>query len=110
MKSTLIKLILILPILLLTFETVQANPNNRRFKKRSQNQQQRIQQGVKSGELTKGEAKHLEKDEKKIKHVEARAKADGVVTPEEAARIRNLQNKESQKIYGEKHDTESAPK
>jgi hypothetical protein len=57
------------------------------------NQQTRIKQGVKSGELTKGETLRLEKEQTKIQADKKAAKADGVVTPQERRYVRREQNK-----------------
>lgn len=72
--------------------------------KREANQQQRIEQGIKSGELTQKEAVRLERDQERIKSMEAKAKADGKVTGKERERIERAQDRESRKIEHEKHD------
>jgi hypothetical protein len=69
-----------------------------RITKRQLHQQERIKQGVKSGELTKGEAGKLEKQQAKIQHDKKVAKADGKVTPKERRKIRHEQNKASKDI------------
>ena len=71
---------------------------------RQVNQQARIKEGVKSGELTKREAVRLEAREAKIARDKARAKADGVVTPAERAKLGREQNRASRHIYRQKHD------
>jgi len=72
--------------------------------KRQVHQQQRIKQGVKSGELTKGEAARLEAREGKIAVDKAKAKSDGVVTPGERAKLNREQNRASKNIYRKKHN------
>lgn len=72
--------------------------------KREANQERRIQQGVKSGELNEREAARLERGEKRIERMEERAKADGKVTPQERKRLHRAENVESRRIYREKHD------
>lgn len=72
--------------------------------KREANQKHRIKDGVKSGELTKAEAHRLHKNQKNIKHAEAKAKADGVVTPGERAKLDNKQDKANKRIAKQKHD------
>ena len=72
--------------------------------KRQANQQQRIDQGVKSGELTGKEAARLEKGQERIQTMEDKAKADGKVTPKERERLQKAENRESRKIAREKHD------
>lgn len=71
---------------------------------REANQKARINQGVKSGELTKAEAYRLRKNQKNIKHAEAKAKSDGVVTPAERAKLESKQNNASKRIAKQKHD------
>ena len=72
--------------------------------KRQANQQQRIDQGVKSGELTGKEAARLEKGQERIQTMEDKAKADGKVTPKERERLQKAENRESRRIAREKHD------
>ncbi|MDP1635309.1 MAG: hypothetical protein Q8L69_11595, partial [Gallionellaceae bacterium] len=72
--------------------------------KRQANQQQRIDQGVKSGELTGKEAARLEKGQERVQKMEDKAKADGKVTPKERERLQKAQTVESRKIANQKHD------
>ena len=72
--------------------------------KRVETQEKRIDQGVKSGELTKREAARLEKREAKIQSDVAKAKADGVVTTQERKHLNRELNHQSKAIHREKHD------
>jgi len=67
-------------------------------------QQQRIDQGVASGQLTPKEAARLEKGQQHVQKVEDKAMADGKVTAKERARIEKAQDKQSQRIARAKHD------
>ena len=71
---------------------------------RLQNQEKRIEQGEKSGALTGKEAARLEKRETKIQGDVAKAKADGVVTPQERKRLNKELDNQSRQIHHEKHD------
>jgi hypothetical protein len=71
---------------------------------RNVNQQRRIEQGVQSGSLTTREAGRLEGGESHISKKEARAGSDGKVTSHEQARVQKAENRESRRIYREKHD------
>lgn len=71
---------------------------------REKNQEARINQGIKSGELTKGEAMKVEAQQGKIKVDEAKAKADGVVTGKERAKLHREQNRASRNIHRKKHN------
>jgi hypothetical protein len=75
-----------------------------RIAKRQVHQVARVQQGVKSGELTKGETLRLEKEQAKIQADKKEAKADGKVTPKERRHIKKEQNKASRDIKRLKHN------
>jgi len=74
--------------------------------KRAENQQDRIGQGIKSGQLTAGEAAHLENNEAKINQEvrNDRAANGGKLTPQERAQVNRQQNKTSRQIYRDKHN------
>jgi hypothetical protein len=71
---------------------------------RQKNQRARIREGVKSGELTKGEARKLRNEEKTIQAEKKIAKSDGKVTAAERQQIRKDQNKASKDISRLKHN------
>ena len=73
---------------------------------RNVNQQKRIEQGVQSGSLTTREAGHLERGEAHNERLQARAGADGQVSPKEQHRVQKNENKESQRIHRQKHDAQ----
>jgi uncharacterized membrane protein YebE (DUF533 family) len=83
---------------------VLAQTNTPNIDQRQANQQQRIDQGVKSGQLTGKEAARLEKGQEHVQKVEDKAKADGVVTKKERARIQHAENVQSRHIAKQKHD------
>jgi len=74
--------------------------------KRAENQQDRIAQGIKNGQLTPGETAHLEKKEAGInKEVRNdRAANGGKLTKQERAQVNRQQNKTSRQIYRDKHN------
>lgn len=71
---------------------------------RQMNQEQRIDQGIASGQLTQREAVRLDRGQDRVDALENRAKSDGVVTARERARVQHAQNVESRRIYRQKHD------
>jgi len=77
---------------------------------RKENQQDRIANGVKSGQLTPGETANLEKKEAAInKETSAdRAANGGKLTPAEKAQVNQQQNKLSKQIYNDKHNASTA--
>jgi len=66
-------------------------------------QQNRIEQGLQSGQLSTGEAAKLENGEKRIDNAESHALKTGD-TPAEQAHIQTMENKESTQIYDAKHN------
>jgi hypothetical protein len=75
-------------------------------------QQQRIANGVASGQLSPSETAHVEKGEQRINRQDAadRAANGGRLTPQEKRQINREQNRESGHIYNDKHNGKTAPK
>lgn len=73
---------------------------------RSEKQQDRIGQGVKSGQLTAGEASNLENKEAAINQEKQadRAANGGHLTQQQKNQINQQQNKVSKQIYKDKHN------
>jgi len=82
--------------------------NDPGIQQRTQNQEQRIDQGVKSGALTPKETGRLEAEQAKIRQTEQRMKSDGQLTPNERQKLNNMQDRSSQQIYNQKHDAQTA--
>ena len=75
-----------------------------RIDKRQANQEQRIDQGIASGQLNEREANRLNNQQEHINKMEDKAKSDGVMTKKERARISAAQDRASHHIVREKHD------
>ena len=73
---------------------------------RKENQQDRIAQGVKSGQLTAGETAKLEHQEAGINREERgmRAQDNGHLTAQDRHTLARQQNAESARIYRDKHN------
>lgn len=73
---------------------------------RKGDQQGRIAQGVKSGQLTPHETAHLEHQEAGINHEERgmRAQDNGHLTAQDRHTLARQQNQESRGIYADKHN------
>jgi hypothetical protein len=78
--------------------------STKRIDKRQENQEQRIEKGRKSGELSKKEAERMENHQKRIDRAEGKAAQDGKVTEKERARIERMQDKESKAIRAQRKD------
>lgn len=69
---------------------------------RDVNQETRIEQGLKSGQLSTQEAAKLQKEEAHVDHLQARSLKDGQVSPAEQQKLTQAQNKVSQDIHAAK--------
>jgi hypothetical protein len=91
---------------------VTGNPNSASSQRmqadvqRNINQEARINQGIRSGQLTNKEAGSLEHGQAHVDRAEARAGANGHVGAGEQARIQNKENRQSARIYNKKHNTQ----
>ena len=72
--------------------------------RREHREQQRIRQGVRSGELTRREARGLEREQARIRGYEWYAKSDGHVSLAERRRLDHMLDRASRDIYRQKHD------
>jgi hypothetical protein len=73
---------------------------------RQYNQQGRIAQGIRSGELTRDEAAELRQEQRAVRQEERLYKSDGVLTKAERKDLHQDLNAASGNIYEEKHDAE----
>lgn len=72
--------------------------------KRQWRQQQRIEHGLASGQLTRWEARALGREQLRIRHMEAQMKSDGHLTAHERLRLHNRLNLASRNIWLLKHN------
>src|SRR5258708_603634 len=88
-----------------------ANYGKSKVGQRQENQQDRIAQGVKSGQLTAGETAKLENQQKGInQQVAADRKANGgTLTASEKKQVNHEQNAASKNIYHKKHNARTQP-
>jgi hypothetical protein len=83
-----------------------AQYGNNKVGQRRENQQDRVAQGIKSGQLTAGETAKLENQQKGInQQVAADRKANGgTLTTAEKTQVNHEQNQASKNIYRKKHN------
>jgi hypothetical protein len=82
-----------------------AQTNTQADTQRDVNQQQRIEQGLQSGQLDTKEAGQLERQEQHVDNMQSRdERSGGGVNPAEQSRINAAQNKVSQDISADKHN------
>lgn len=86
------------------FTAVAYGQETPRADKRQSYQKHRVQQGRRSGELTKKETKSIQHSVNSANRYEQKAKSDGKVTKVERVRIQHKQNTTSRKIYRTKHN------
>lgn len=94
------------PVAIIAQTTPTPGQHDYDINQRKVDQQDRIAQGVKSGQLTAGETSHLEHQEAGINHEERgmRAQDNGHLTKQDRQTIHKQQNQESRRIYRDKHN------
>ncbi|HEX7677220.1 MAG TPA: hypothetical protein VF713_03795 [Thermoanaerobaculia bacterium] len=77
-----------------------------RVDRRQKEQQERIAQGVRSGQLTAHETVRLEREQARLQSEKRDMREDngGTLTNGEKVRLNNQQNNLSRQIYRQKHD------
>lgn len=68
------------------------------------NQQQRIENGLKSGQLSTKEAAQLEHQEAQVDKMEQKDLRNGSISPQEQAKLNAAQKQVSQDVYADKHN------
>lgn len=82
-----------------------AGPAVQETTQRDVNQQERIEQGLQSGQLNTKEAGQLERQQSRIDQTEARdLKRDGKLTAADQTQLNRMQNRASANIYRDKHN------
>src|SRR5579859_2696263 len=96
--------VLALPVVAQTTSTAPVTGES--IQDRKENQQDRIANGAKSGELTAGETANLEKKESKLNQEERdmRSLDNGKLTSADKATLNQQQNQLSRQIYQDKHN------
>jgi len=87
-----------------------ASTNPPTVQQRKENQQDRIANGIQSGQLTAGETKNLENKEAGINKEESnmRSADNGKLTSADRTKLNNQQNHMSNQIYQDKHNANTA--
>ncbi|HXJ89269.1 MAG TPA: hypothetical protein VMS18_20800 [Candidatus Binatia bacterium] len=85
------------------------HPRVNQINRREQNQQNRIANGVKSGQLTPGETRRLERGEQRLENNEKKdmAKDNGHLTKQDQRQLNREANHMSQRIYKDKHNAKT---
>ena len=86
------------------------HPRVNQVNRRETRQQGRIAQGVKSGELSKGETRRLERGEQRLQNNEKKdmAKDNGHLTKQDQRQLNREANHMSKRIYADKHNAKTA--
>lgn len=81
-----------------------AQGNGGRIDARQQQQQARIADGARSGDLTHREVNRLRNEQRTIRHTERSYRSDGVLTRPERRAMHSDLNRASRHIYNQRHD------
>ena len=86
-----------------------AHPRVNQVNRRETRQQARIAQGVKSGQLTPGETRRLERGERRLQSNEKKdmAKDNGHLTKQDQRKLNREANHMSKRIYADKHNAKT---
>lgn len=85
------------------------HPRVNQVNQREQNQQNRIANGMKSGQLTPGETRRLERGEQRLQNNEKKdmAKDNGHLTKQDQRQLNKEANHMSKRIYKDKHNAKT---
>jgi hypothetical protein len=83
-----------------------ALPGAPRIDNREIRQEQRIDQGIASGQLTRRETARLNQGQNRIDRMENRALSDGSLSGRERLNIERAQDRQSRQINRQKHDAQ----
>jgi hypothetical protein len=105
-RLALIASLTLVPVAVFAQATPTAGQHDYNINQRKENQQDRIAQGVKSGQLTAGETSRLEHQQAGINREERgmRAQDNGHLTNADRKTLHQQQNQESRRIYRDKHN------
>ena len=98
--------ILLATLVMVAGQAYAEGPHDSGVNARQHRQGQRVEQGARSGELTRDEAKGLREQRRAIRQEERTYKADGQLTRDERKDLHQDLNDLSKDIYNEKHDGE----
>jgi len=101
MKKPIIAAFVATSIVLPGFALSQSTP---RVDRRQENQEERIERGAESGQLTKKEARRLKRGQEHVDRLEDQALQDGRITQRERERIEGAQDRQSERIHNQRHD------
>ncbi len=81
-----------------------AGPYDSNINRVEAGQEYRIQQGLRSGQLTPGEFRRLENQQARIRATEAQMRADGRLTRGEKTQLAQMQARANRNIYRYRHN------
>ena len=84
--------------------TASAGTNSPGVDWRERNQMKRIGKGIRSGEITRREGRHLMRQQVRTRRMERRFKSDGHLSGRERVRLHRRLNRNSRHIYRAKHN------
>ena len=70
----------------------------------NRNQERRIQQGIRQGDLTRGEIRHIRQLQERLRFERRMALADGHITLRERRKIAQAEDRLNRAIYNQRHN------
>jgi hypothetical protein len=100
---------IVLCVVCMSIGNAQSQDQTPAIDQRHVNQEKRIKEGEKSGQLTPREARKLQRQQRSIDKQEAREKAKGPLTQGQKAQLNRRENRASRNIYRKKHNARVVP-
>jgi hypothetical protein len=97
-------LIITLTTMVFVFLAAGISWSGERFHHRQKRQLTRIADGIRSGEITNREFRHLNREQWRIRQFKKRARADGWISRPERKRLHRMHEKAGKHIYRAKHN------
>jgi len=102
MKAKIIISLIAMVFILGTINISHAEDN--RFDRRQRRQNDRINDGIKNGNITPREYNYLNRERNQIRRTERHVKRDGYISPKERHRLDQMQDRTDNDIYRAKHN------
>lgn len=107
MKRILVPMLAAGAILVALSSVASAHPNGARLRQRAMHQEMRIRDGIRQGDLTRGERWRLRASQLRNQRMHRRMMADGRLTVRERARLHRMMDRQSGRIYRFRHNGRS---
>lgn len=107
MKRLLVPVLAAGAIVVVMASVASAHPYGPHLRRRAVHQELRIRDGIRQGDLTRGERRRLHAAQMRALHARRRMMADGHLSVRERARLHRMMDRQSFRIYRFRHNGRS---